>query len=48
LFKNLGAVIRGRADMAVTWDEAAAVIEMIELAYRSSREGVTVSVPTYK
>jgi predicted dehydrogenase len=45
LFKNLGAAIQGRADMAVKWDEATAVIEMIELAYQSSREGVTVSVP---
>ncbi|GLB33659.1 putative oxidoreductase family, C-terminal alpha/beta domain [Lyophyllum shimeji] len=45
LFKNLGAAIRGKAEPAVKWEEATAVIEMIELAHKSSREGVTLSVP---
>lgn len=45
LFRNLAAVIRDGAEPAVKWSEAAAVIEMIELAYKSSREGVTVPVP---
>ncbi|KAF8076238.1 hypothetical protein FPV67DRAFT_1470921 [Lyophyllum atratum] len=45
LFKNLGATIRKEAEQAVKWEEATAVIEMIELAHKSSREGVTVSVP---
>ncbi|KAG5636427.1 hypothetical protein H0H81_008102 [Sphagnurus paluster] len=39
LFKNLGAAIRKEAEPAVKWEEATAVIEMIELAHRSSREG---------
>ncbi|KAF5387690.1 hypothetical protein D9615_000258 [Tricholomella constricta] len=38
LFKNLGAAIRNKADLVVKWEEATAVIEMIELAHKSSRE----------
>ncbi|KAG6878111.1 hypothetical protein C0993_012115 [Termitomyces sp. T159_Od127] len=45
LFKNLGAAIRHQEDLAVKWEEATAVIEMIELAHKSAREGVTVGVP---
>ncbi|KAG5341853.1 hypothetical protein C0989_007678 [Termitomyces sp. Mn162] len=45
LFKNLGAAIRHKAELAVKWEEATAVIEMIELAHKSAREGVTVRVP---
>jgi hypothetical protein len=45
LFKNLGAAIRNGAELAVKWEEATAVVEIIELAHKSSREGVTVQVP---
>ncbi|RDB22861.1 putative oxidoreductase C26H5.09c [Hypsizygus marmoreus] len=45
LFKNLGAAIRGETEPAVKWEETTAVIEMVELAHKSSREGATVSVP---
>ncbi|KAH0587310.1 hypothetical protein J132_09482 [Termitomyces sp. J132] len=45
LFKNLGAAIRHKAELTVKWEEATAVIEMIELAHKSAREGVTVRVP---
>ncbi|KAF8665592.1 hypothetical protein AX16_000049 [Volvariella volvacea WC 439] len=45
LFKNLAAVIREGAEPAVKWAEATAVIEMIELAHKSSRTGATVLVP---
>ncbi|KAG6837962.1 hypothetical protein H0H93_008356 [Arthromyces matolae] len=45
LFKNLGAAIRHKAELAVKWEEATAVLEMVELAHKSSREGVTVAVP---
>jgi len=45
LFKNLAAGIRDNAKLMVEWEEATAVIEMIELAHQSSRSGVTVSVP---
>jgi predicted dehydrogenase len=45
LFRNLGDAIRKGADLSVKWEEAAAVIEMIELAHESAREGVTVKVP---
>ncbi|KAG6833720.1 hypothetical protein H0H87_001152 [Tephrocybe sp. NHM501043] len=44
LFKNLGATIRGTAEQAVKWEQATAVIEMIELAHKSAKEGVTVRV----
>jgi len=44
LFKNLGSAIRNRTEQAVKWEEASAVVEMIELAHQSSREGRTVSV----
>ncbi|KAG6832940.1 hypothetical protein H0H92_004824 [Tricholoma furcatifolium] len=46
LFKNLGAAIRNGAELAVKWEEATSVIEMIELAHQSSREGVTIRVPS--
>ena len=45
LFRNLSDAIRKGADLEVKWDEAAAVIEMIELAHESSRKGITVQVP---
>ena len=45
LFRNLRDAIRKGADLEVKWDEAAAVIEMIELAHESSRKGITVQVP---
>jgi len=44
LFKNLGAAIRNNAEQAVKWEEATDVIEMIELAHKSSRDGITVYV----
>ncbi|KAI0068913.1 NAD-P-binding protein [Artomyces pyxidatus] len=45
LFRNLAAVIRGGAEQAVKWEEAATVIQIIELAHQSSREGRTLEVP---
>ncbi|CAK5275732.1 unnamed protein product [Mycena citricolor] len=45
LFRNLAAVIREGAEQAVKWEESASVIEMVELAKKSSKEGVTVVVP---
>ncbi|EGO01865.1 hypothetical protein SERLA73DRAFT_177414 [Serpula lacrymans var. lacrymans S7.3] len=45
LFKNLAGAIRNGEELAVKWEEATQVIEMIELAYKSSVEGITVVVP---
>ncbi|KAJ7742463.1 hypothetical protein DFH07DRAFT_836550 [Mycena maculata] len=45
LFRNLAAAIREGAELAITWEEATTVIEMVELAHRSSKEGATVVVP---
>ncbi|KAJ3517564.1 hypothetical protein NLJ89_g421 [Agrocybe chaxingu] len=44
LFRNLGAAIREGAELAVKWEEATAVIEMVELAHKSSQEGMTIAV----
>ncbi|KAF9008917.1 hypothetical protein BDQ17DRAFT_1301119 [Cyathus striatus] len=44
LFKNLAGAIREGKELEVKWNEAAAVIEMIELAKKSSREGITVEI----
>ncbi|KAF4607063.1 hypothetical protein EYR38_001120 [Pleurotus pulmonarius] len=48
LFKNLAAVIRDNAAPEIKWEEAAAVIEMVELAHQSSREGRTLDVPRWE
>ncbi|KAI0080650.1 oxidoreductase [Panus rudis PR-1116 ss-1] len=45
LFKNLAAAIREGAEPAVKWRESAEVIELIELAHRSAKEGKTLDVP---
>ncbi|KAJ7667862.1 hypothetical protein DFH06DRAFT_1381800 [Mycena polygramma] len=45
LFRNLAAAIREGAELAVKWEEATAVIEMVELAHKSSKEGATLTVP---
>ena len=45
LFKNLAAVIREGAEQAVKWEESTAVIEMVELARQSAKEGRTIVVP---
>ncbi|KAF8914061.1 hypothetical protein CPB84DRAFT_1758277 [Gymnopilus junonius] len=42
LFKNLGLAIREGAELVVKWEEASTVIEMIELAHESAKEGRTV------
>lgn len=44
LFKNLAGAIRNGDEPAVKWSEATAVIEMVELAMKSSREGKTLDV----
>ncbi|KAJ7047504.1 hypothetical protein C8F04DRAFT_1059091 [Mycena alexandri] len=45
LFRNLAAAIREGAEQAIKWEEATAVIEMVELAHKSSKEGTTIVVP---
>lgn len=45
LFKNLAGAIRNNEELEVKWIETTQVIEMIELAYRSSAEGCTLEVP---
>lgn len=44
LFKNLAGAIRYNEELEVQWAETTQVIEMIELAYRSSAEGRTLEV----
>lgn len=46
LFKDLAYAIRNPgAELAIKWEEATAVIEMIQLAHLSAKEGRTVDVP---
>ncbi len=45
LFRNLAAGIREGAELVIKWEEATAVIEMVELAIKSSKEGKTLIVP---
>ncbi|KXN86388.1 hypothetical protein AN958_10250 [Leucoagaricus sp. SymC.cos] len=45
LFRNLAAVIQEGAELLVPWKEAQMVIELIELAHRSAKEGKTLKVP---
>ncbi|KAM5534911.1 hypothetical protein V8D89_011466 [Ganoderma adspersum] len=45
LFENVAAVIRDGAEQVVKWEESAEVVELIELAYKSSAEERTLPVP---
>jgi predicted dehydrogenase len=45
LFRDLASAIRNRSELAVKWEEATAVIEIIQLAHLSAKEGKTVDVP---
>jgi predicted dehydrogenase len=45
LFRDLASAIRNGSELAVKWEEATAVIEIIQLAHLSAREGRTVDVP---
>ncbi|KAG2158820.1 uncharacterized protein EDB93DRAFT_423937 [Suillus bovinus] len=45
LFKNLAGAIRNNEELKVKWAETTQVIEMIELAYKSSAAGRTLEVP---
>ncbi|KAG9317609.1 hypothetical protein JVU11DRAFT_1818 [Chiua virens] len=44
LFKNLAEAIRENKELEVKWAETTQVIEMIELAYQSSKEGRTLEI----
>lgn len=44
LFKNLAASIRGEEEMAIKWEESTEVIELIQIAKQSSKEGKTFNV----
>lgn len=45
LFRNLAGAIRNGEELAVKWTEATRVIELVELAHQSAREGRTLAVP---
>ncbi|CAE6539865.1 unnamed protein product [Rhizoctonia solani] len=45
LFENLANAITSGADLQVKFEQSAAVIQMIELAMQSSKEGRTLDVP---
>lgn len=46
LFENLAGAIRHGEEVAVKWAESTAVIELIELAHQSAKEGRSVAVPS--
>lgn len=45
LFRDVAKTIREGTPQAVKWEESAEVLEIIELAYQSSKEGRTIEVP---
>ncbi|PPQ77371.1 hypothetical protein CVT25_010953 [Psilocybe cyanescens] len=49
LFRNLGDAIRNGDELAIKWEEAAAVIEMIELAHKTTMSlvDIRVDLPSY-
>ena len=44
LFKDVASAIRNGTPQAVKWEESAEVIEIIELAHKSSRVGKTIEL----
>jgi len=44
LYENLAASIREGAELAVKWEEATSVIQLVELAHQSAKEGKTLPV----
>jgi len=46
LFRNLAGVIRNGEEQKVKWEEVITTLEIIELAHRSSKDGVTISLPS--
>ncbi|TFY80813.1 hypothetical protein EWM64_g3195 [Hericium alpestre] len=45
LFRDLAAAIREEKEQAVKWEESTDVIQIIQLAHQSSREGRTIELP---
>ena len=45
LFIDVAQAVREGKTQAVKWEESAEVIELIELAYKASKEGRTLDVP---
>ena len=45
LFIDVAKTIREGKTQAVKWEESAQVIELIQLAYKASKEGRTLDVP---
>lgn len=44
LYENLAASVREGAELAVKWEEATSVIQLVELAHQSAKEGKTLPV----
>lgn len=44
LYENLAACIREGAELAVRWEEATSVIQLVELVHQSAKEGNTLPV----
>jgi predicted dehydrogenase len=44
LYENLASSIREGAEAAVKWEEVTSVIQLVELAHQSAKEGKTLPV----
>ena len=44
MYENLAASIREGAELAVKWAEVTSVIQLVELAHQSAKEGKTLTV----
>ncbi|KAH7341783.1 NAD(P)-binding protein [Rhizoctonia solani] len=45
IYPNVAGVIGGKEEPLVKWEESAAVVQMLQLAFQSSQEGRTLPVP---
>lgn len=45
IYPNIAAVIEGKEEPLVKWEESAAVVQILQLAFQSAEEGRTLPVP---
>jgi hypothetical protein len=45
IYPNIAGVIEGREEPLVKWEESAAVVQILQLAFQSSEEGRTLPLP---
>ncbi|KAG9077849.1 hypothetical protein FS749_010208, partial [Ceratobasidium sp. UAMH 11750] len=45
IYPNIAAVIEGKEEPIVKWDDSAAVVQILQLAFQSSKEQRVLPVP---